>query len=58
MVEDSVQEPEVKSVLGTVHFKGFINNVACSTDSKFLDQIVDFGEISRNELTTGTCRKL
>ena len=39
-----------------MHFKGFINNVPCSIDSKFLDQTVDFGEISRNELTTGTYR--
>lgn len=56
MAEDPVQPPEVKSSLGTVHFKGFINNVPCSIDSKFLDQTVDFGEISRNELTTGTYR--
>lgn len=52
--EDAV--PEVKSSIGTVHFKGYINNVPCSIDSKFLDQIVDFGEISRNELTSGTYR--
>lgn len=59
MAEDPdvpVTPTSVESAQGEIRFIGFINDVPCSIDSKNQKQLIDFGEIALNELTSNLFR--